>query len=49
MMHGSVNVMDKISWTDHARNKEVLQRVKEQWNFLKKQTEGRLVGLLTYA
>jgi hypothetical protein len=26
--------MEKISWTDHVRNEEVLLRVKEQWNIL---------------
>ena len=26
--------MEKISWTDHVRNKEVLLRVKEQRNML---------------
>ena len=26
--------MEKISWTDHARNEEVLLRVKEQRNIL---------------
>jgi len=24
--------MEKISWTDHLRNEEVLLRVNEQWN-----------------
>jgi hypothetical protein len=27
--------MERISWTDHVRNKEVLLRVKEQWNILR--------------
>ena len=26
--------MEKISWTDHVRNEEVLQRVKEQRNII---------------
>ena len=26
--------MEKISWTDHVRNGEVLLRVNEQWNIL---------------
>jgi len=26
--------MEKISWTDHVRNEDVLLRVKEQWNIL---------------
>jgi hypothetical protein len=28
--------MEKISWTDHVKNKEVLLRVKEQRNILHK-------------
>jgi len=28
--------MDKNSWTDHVRNEEVLQRVKEERNVLEK-------------
>jgi len=37
--------MEKISWTDHVRNKEVLLRVKEQNNILHtvKKTECLLV------
>jgi len=27
--------MEKISWTDHVRNEEVLLRVKEQGNILR--------------
>jgi hypothetical protein len=38
--------MNGICWTDHVRNEEVLQRVKEQRNVLQKQKEGRLAGLL---
>ena len=26
--------MEKISWTDHVRNEEVLLRVKEKWNII---------------
>jgi hypothetical protein len=26
--------MEKISWTDHVRNEDVLLTVKEQWNIL---------------
>jgi len=26
--------MEKVSWTDHVRNEEVLRRVKEQKNIL---------------
>jgi hypothetical protein len=33
--------MDKISWTDHARNEEVLLRVKEQWNILHEISKGK--------
>ena len=29
-----VRMMEKISWTDHERNEEVLLRVKEQRNIL---------------
>ena len=35
--------MEKISWTDHVRNEEVLLRVKEQRNILheiRKQASG---------
>jgi hypothetical protein len=39
--------MEKISWTDHVRNGEVLHRVKEDWNILQEQTEGMLIGLVT--
>ena len=35
--------MEKISWTDHVRNEEVLLRVNEQRNIL----HGRLTGLDT--
>jgi hypothetical protein len=34
--------MEKISWTDHVRNEEVLLRVKEQRNTLHTQTESEL-------
>jgi hypothetical protein len=27
-------IMEKISWTNHVRNEEVLLRVSEQWNIL---------------
>jgi hypothetical protein len=26
--------MEKISWINHVKNEEVLQRVKEEWNIL---------------
>ena len=32
--HTAMRRMEKISWTDHVRNEEVLLRVKEQWNIL---------------
>jgi hypothetical protein len=35
--------MEKISWTDYVRDKEVLLRVKEQRN---KQVKGRLTGFV---
>jgi hypothetical protein len=39
--------MEKISWTDHVKNEEVLQRVKHERNVLLTMTEGRLTGLAT--
>jgi hypothetical protein len=39
--------MEKISWTDHVRNEEVLLRVKEQRNILHKYVNGRLTGMVT--
>ena len=36
--------MEKISWTDHVRNEEVLLRVKEQ----RKYVNGRQTGLVTF-
>jgi hypothetical protein len=38
--------MEKISWTDHVRNEEVLLRVKEQRNILH-EVNGTLTGLVT--
>jgi hypothetical protein len=35
--------MEKISWTDHVRNEEVLLRVSEQRNILRK-TKRRKAG-----
>jgi hypothetical protein len=32
--------MEKISWTDHVRNEEVLLRAKEQTHILHEKTEG---------
>jgi hypothetical protein len=32
--------MDKIMWTDHVRNEEVLHRVKEERNTYNKKEEG---------
>ena len=40
--------MEKISWTDHVINGEVLLRVKEQRNILHKKINGRLTGLVTF-
>jgi hypothetical protein len=28
-------MMQKISWTDHMKNEEVLQGVKQEWNTLR--------------
>jgi hypothetical protein len=41
--------MEKISWTDRVRNKEVLHRVKEERNTLRTKKEGRrrLTALVT--
>jgi len=39
--------MEKISWTDHVRNEEVLLRVNEQRNILQEIRIGRLTGLAT--
>jgi hypothetical protein len=40
--------MEKISWTDHVRNEEVLLRVKEQRNILHEIRNGRRTGLVTF-
>jgi Zn-dependent peptidase ImmA (M78 family) len=40
--------MEKISWTDHVRNEEVLLRVKKQWNILHEIINGRLTGLVIF-
>jgi len=41
--------MEKISWTDHVRNEEVLLRVKEKRNMLHEISNGRLTtGLVTF-
>jgi hypothetical protein len=40
--------MEKISWTKHMRNEEVLVRVKEQRNILHEISQRRLTGLVTY-
>jgi hypothetical protein len=40
--------MEKISWTGHVRNEEVLYVVKEESNVPRTVTEGRLTGLVTY-
>ena len=40
--------MEKISWTDHVRNEEVLLRVKERRISYMKYVKGRLTGLVTF-
>jgi hypothetical protein len=40
--------MEKISWTDHVRNEEILLGVKEQRNILHETVNGRLTGLVTF-
>ena len=39
--------MEKISWTDHVRNEEVLLRGNEQRNILHELRNGTLTGLVT--
>jgi hypothetical protein len=39
--------MEKISWTDHVRNKDILLRVKERGISYMKSVNGRLSGLVT--
>ena len=39
--------MEKISWTDHVRNEEVLLRVNEQRNILHEIRKRRPTGLET--
>ena len=36
--------MEKISWTDHVRNEEVLLRVKEQRNSLHEISKANWIG-----
>jgi hypothetical protein len=38
--------MEKISWTHHVRNEEVLLRVSEQRNILHEIRKRRLIGLV---
>jgi len=40
--------MEKISWTDHVRNEEVLFRVKEQRNILHEIRKRKVNGLVTF-
>jgi hypothetical protein len=41
--------MEKISWTDHVRNEEVLLRVKKNTGIsYMKYVNGRLTGLVTF-
>jgi phosphoribosyl-dephospho-CoA transferase len=40
--------MEKISWTDHVRNKDVLLRNKEQRNILHEIVNRRRTGLVTF-
>ena len=40
--------MEKISWTDHVRNEEVLLRIKEQRNILHEKGNRRLTGLVAF-
>ena len=38
--------MEKISWSDHVRNDEVLQRVKEERNIIQTIKEGSVTELV---
>jgi len=40
--------MEKVSWTDHVRNEDVLIIVKEQSNILHEIPNGRRTGLVTF-
>ena len=40
--------MEKINWTDHVRNEDVLLRVKEQRKILQEIVHGRRTGLVTF-
>jgi hypothetical protein len=40
--------MEKISWTEHVRNEDVLLSVKEQRNILHEILNGTLTGLVTF-
>jgi hypothetical protein len=40
--------MEKISWTEHVRNEEVLLRVKRQSNIVHEIANGRLTGLVIF-
>ena len=40
--------MEKISWTDHVRNEEILLRVKEQRNILDEISKRKLTELVTF-
>ena len=40
--------MEKISWTDHVRNEDVLLRVKEQWNILHEIRKRKANWLVTF-
>ena len=40
--------MEKISWTDHVRNEEVLLRVRSRGISYMKYVNGRRTGLVTY-
>jgi len=41
--------MEKINWTDHVRNEEVLRRAKEERSILQtKKKKGKLTDLVTF-
>ena len=39
--------MEKIIWSDHVRNEELLHRVKEERNIVHIINKGRQIGLVT--
>jgi hypothetical protein len=40
-------MMEKIIWTDHVRNEDVLEIIREERNILHRVKRGRFSGLFT--